>query len=130
MNKIGEMQRDPRARHDILQGVVHDDEAVKEMERRIDQINNAKTAIEKLNLAQELFENVERNARKQINPRTGQPRSAEDAAGIRLELQQKLGYDPALGFAGKLKELSAEQARWDKERNASLEAYAGTLRPN
>ena len=39
-----------------------------------------------------------------------------------------LGYSRlALGAAGQLKELTEEQARWEKQRNKSLEAYANTL---
>ena len=119
LDTMGELQRNPAFRANILQQTLEGN--VPAMAARLKQIEEAKTATEKLNLARQLGIDVEQKA-------LARGESPERAAGERRRLEEMLGYNRlALGAAGQLKELTEEQARWEKERNESLEAYANTL---
>ena len=119
LDTMGELQRNPAFRSNILQQTLEGN--VPAMAARLKQIEEAKTATEKLNLARQLGIDVEQKA-------LARGESPERAAGERRRLEEMLGYNRlALGVAGQLKELTAEQARWEKERNDRLEAYANTL---
>ena len=119
LDTMGELQRNPAFRANILQQTLEGN--VPAMAARLKQIEEAKTATEKLNLARQLGIDVEQKA-------LARGESPERAAGERRRLEEMLGYSRlALGAAGQLKELTEEQARWEKERNESLEAYANTL---
>ena len=119
LDTMGELQRNPAFRSNILQQTLEGN--VPAMAARLKQIEEAKTATEKLNLARQLGIDVEQKA-------LARGESPERAAGERRRLEEMLGYNRlALGAAGQLKELTEEQARWEKQRNESLEAYANTL---
>ena len=119
LDTMGELQRNPAFRSNILQQTLEGN--VPAMAARLKQIEEAKTATEKLNLARQLGIDVEQKA-------LARGESPERAAGERRRLEEMLGYNRlALGAAGQLKELTEQQARWEKERNERLEAYAGTL---
>jgi uncharacterized protein (TIGR02594 family) len=120
MSRMGEMQRNPALRHDILLGVIRDPGAEREMERRLAQIDAAKSAIEKLNLVRQLGEDIERNALKRGE-------TPERAAGERRMIEERLGYDSRLRVAGQLKDLNAEERKAEEARTKNMEAYANQL---
>ena len=120
MDRMGEMQRNPAMRADILRGVIRDPGAEREMERRLAQINEATSAIEKLNLVRQLGEDIEKNALKRGE-------TPERAAGERRMLEERLGYSPQLRMAGQLKDLTEEQRKAEEARTKNMENYANLL---
>ena len=120
MDRMGEMQRNPAMRADILRGVIRDPGAEREMERRLAQINDAKDAIEKLNLVRQLGVDIEQNALKRGE-------SPERAAGERRMIEERLGYSPQLRLAGQLKNLTEEQRKAEEARTKNMESYANLL---
>ena len=119
-DRMGEMQRNPAMRADILRGVIRDPGAEREMERRLAQINEAKSAIEKLNLVRQLGEDIEKNALKRGE-------TPERAAGERRMIEERLGYSPQLRLAGQLKDLTEEQRKAEEARTKNMENYANLL---
>jgi hypothetical protein len=119
-DRMGEMQRNPAMRADILRGVIRDPGAEREMERRLAQINEAKSAIEKLNLVRQLGEDIEKNALKRGE-------TPERAAGERRMIEERLGYSPQLRMAGQLKDLTEEQRKAEEARTKNMENYANLL---
>ena len=120
MDRMGEMQRNPAMRADILRGVIRDPGAEREMERRLAQINEATSAIEKLNLVRQLGEDIEKNALKRGE-------TPERAAGERRMLEERLGYSPQLRMAGQLKDLTEEQRKAEEARTQNMVNYANLL---
>ena len=120
MDRMGEMQRNPAMRADILRGVIRDPGAEREMEQRLAQINEATSAIEKLNLVRQLGEDIEKNALKRGE-------TPERAAGERRMLEERLGYSPQLRMAGQLKDLTEEQRKAEEARTKNMENYANLL---
>ena len=120
MDRMGEMQRNPAMRADILRGVIRDPGAEREMERRLAQINDVKNAIEKLNLVRQLGVDIEQNALKRGE-------SPERAAGERRMIEERLGYSPQLRLAGQLKDLTEEQRKQEEARTKNMENYANLL---
>ena len=114
---MGEMQRNPAMRADILRGVIRDPGAEREMEQHIAQINEATSAIEKLNLVRQLGEDIEKNALKRGE-------TPERAAGERRMLEERLGYSPQLRMAGQLQDLTEEQRKAEEARTKNMENYA------
>jgi hypothetical protein len=115
---IADLQRpNSNLRKELMEAAGGDTAA---MDRYIESLKSARTWAERLNIMRDAGETVYQNKLKE----TGSEIRARSAERMFLEKQ---GYDVALNALNKVKEMSEEQRRWEKERIDNATAYSNKV---